>query len=99
MLISSLGSVAVASQRSVCRYSNTDLVVRTPRERQGRAVGGADNKASWNYFRNVTINVTVNVAVNVTTNVTINISDGMASKVGSLMNAELEKMWKETVVA
>jgi hypothetical protein len=60
--------------------------VRTTREgRQGRAVAGAENKASWNYFRNVTVNVTVNITVNVTVNVTINISNGMASK-GRIIN-------------
>ena len=67
--------------------------------RQGRAVAGAENKASWKYFRNVTVSVTVNVTVNITVNVTSISQMVWRRKVGLLMNAELEKMWKETVVA
>jgi hypothetical protein len=60
--------------RPICRYSSTDLVLRTAREREGRAPAGTKNTESWNYFRMYSL-----------LKVTINISDGMASN-GSIIN-------------
>ena len=93
MLLPSSGSAAwqVASQRGVCRYMRVQqhrFGSESHAGRQGRVLAGKKNKASWNYFRMYSLLKLLSISQMV-----------WRRMVGLLMNAELVKMWKETVVA